>query len=147
MTGEPVLAEPGDVLALRTPGRAGWWIRLGAALAGKPDLSNHVAVFHHRDPHGTGWCIGRCRRTRAGGARIRSAAEGGPRSLQQHRPGLERRARLVEEADQSGHLARGEGVALPGSVEGDLQDSLVTLHDEVVGHRGHRIPRFCRLVR
>ena len=52
--------KPGDVLAVRTPGgplTAQWWIRFGAALLGKPDLSNHIAVAHHTDAHGTLWVI------------------------------------------------------------------------------------------
>ncbi|HEY2641670.1 MAG TPA: hypothetical protein VGI66_17510 [Streptosporangiaceae bacterium] len=47
----------GDVLAVRTTGLAVFMIRLGAALRGKPDLSNHIAVVHHTDSHGTTWCI------------------------------------------------------------------------------------------
>ena len=52
--------KPGTVLCTRTKGgvrSGGWWIRLSAALQNKPNLSNHVAVVHHRDEQGTWWCI------------------------------------------------------------------------------------------
>lgn len=49
--------QPGDVLAVRTSGFAATMIRLGAALQGKPDLSNHIAVADHWDAKGTLWCI------------------------------------------------------------------------------------------
>lgn len=52
--------KPGDVLALHTPGNwrtPQWWIRIGAALRDKPNLSNHIAVAHHYDAHGTLWGI------------------------------------------------------------------------------------------
>jgi hypothetical protein len=50
--------QPGDVLAVHTPNDiTGWWIRFGAALDGKPDVSNHIAVVHHTDAHGTLWVI------------------------------------------------------------------------------------------
>jgi hypothetical protein len=32
-------------------------IRIGAALRGKPNLSNHIAVVHHVDKLGTTWCV------------------------------------------------------------------------------------------
>lgn len=48
---------PGDVLVTRGGGIAGTMIRLGAALAGKPNLSAHVAVVHHRDDAGTLWVV------------------------------------------------------------------------------------------
>jgi hypothetical protein len=72
MTGEVPLVEPGDVLAVRTPGGWGtpqWWIRVGAAIANKPDLSNHIAVVHHWDTKGTLWVI----EGRPGGVGWRSA--------------------------------------------------------------------------
>lgn len=47
----------GDVLAVRSPGFAGAAIRLGAALLGRPNLDNHIAVVHHQDSHGTWWAI------------------------------------------------------------------------------------------
>ena len=59
----------GDVLAVRTSGLAATAIRLGAAIRGKPNLSNHVAVAHHMDVHGTLWCI----EGRPGGAGWRDA--------------------------------------------------------------------------
>jgi len=34
-----------------------WWIRVGAAVANKPNLSNHVAIVHHTDAHGVLWVI------------------------------------------------------------------------------------------
>lgn len=49
--------QPGDVLAVRTGGRAGWWIRLGAALKDLPSLENHIAVLHHQAGDGTWWCV------------------------------------------------------------------------------------------
>jgi hypothetical protein len=52
------IALPGDVLVVRTPGFAARMIRFGAGLRGLPDLDNHVAVMHHRDPTtGAWWCI------------------------------------------------------------------------------------------
>jgi hypothetical protein len=53
--GEPVL--PGTVLVVRTGGLAAAAIRLGAALRGRPNLSNHVVVAHHVDGAGTPWGI------------------------------------------------------------------------------------------
>jgi hypothetical protein len=49
--------KPGDVLAVQTSGLAAYAIRTVAALRGKPDLSNHIAVVHHTDKQGTVWCI------------------------------------------------------------------------------------------
>lgn len=49
--------KPGDVLAIRSNGAAGWWIRFGAALRNKPNLSNHIAVVHHTDAKGVVWGI------------------------------------------------------------------------------------------
>ena len=47
--------QPGDVLAVRSTGWAGRLIRFGAALRDTPNLSNHIAVVHHRDAKGTLW--------------------------------------------------------------------------------------------
>lgn len=47
----------GTVLVVRSKGFAGGAIRFGAALLGKPNLQNHVAVSHHVDAHGTLWCL------------------------------------------------------------------------------------------
>jgi hypothetical protein len=49
--------QPGDVIAVRTSGFGGFAIRLGAALTGKPNLQNHIAIVHHTDKAGTLWCI------------------------------------------------------------------------------------------
>lgn len=49
--------RPGTVLAVRSNGFASVMIRFGAAIRGKPNLQNHVAVAHHTDEHGTLWCI------------------------------------------------------------------------------------------
>lgn len=56
---------PSDVVVVRTPGIWSWVIRFGQMLQRKPDLRNHVAVFHHSDavmtwylegrPSGLGW--------------------------------------------------------------------------------------------
>jgi hypothetical protein len=48
---------PGDVLAVRTSGIAGFLIRLGALIEREPDLDNHIAVVHHTDAAGITWCI------------------------------------------------------------------------------------------
>jgi len=48
---------PGTVLVTRSGGLAAFMIRLGAALRGRPNLGNHVAVAHHTDASGTLWCI------------------------------------------------------------------------------------------
>jgi hypothetical protein len=52
--------RPGTILVTRSEGgilTGGWWIRLGAAIQGKPNLANHVAVAHHTDKAGTLWCL------------------------------------------------------------------------------------------
>jgi len=49
--------QPGDVIAVRTSGFGGFAIRLGAALTGKPNLQNHIAIVHHTDAARTLWCI------------------------------------------------------------------------------------------
>lgn len=56
---------PGDLAVVRTPGLPSWVIRFGEMLQGKPDLRNHVAMFHHSEngvnfylegrPSGFGW--------------------------------------------------------------------------------------------
>jgi hypothetical protein len=66
-----VTVLPGTVLAVRTGGFAAEMIRLGAALAGKPDISNHIAVVHHADDQGTVWCV----EGRPGGAGWRNASD------------------------------------------------------------------------
>lgn len=52
-----ITPQPGMVLAVRTLGRAGALIRLGAALLGRPNLDNHIAAVSHRDANGTWWAI------------------------------------------------------------------------------------------
>ena len=47
----------GDVLAVYSPGIGAELIRLGAALENKPNLSNHVAIVHHKDAQGRWWVI------------------------------------------------------------------------------------------
>lgn len=42
-----ITVSPGDVVAVRNTGYAAMAIRFGAALLGKPNLSNHIAVVHH----------------------------------------------------------------------------------------------------
>ena len=49
------MLQPGDVLVVRGGGFAGAAIRFGAALAGKPNLSGHVAMMHHLDSAGVPW--------------------------------------------------------------------------------------------
>lgn len=48
---------PGDVLLVRTNSLTSTLIRFGSALRDAPDISNHVAVVHHTDLHGTVWCV------------------------------------------------------------------------------------------
>jgi len=48
---------PGTVLVTRSGGFPSAMIRFGAALRGKPNLENHVAVIHHTDDKGTLWAI------------------------------------------------------------------------------------------
>jgi hypothetical protein len=62
-------ADVGNVLVTRSGGWAGLMIRLGAAFRDKPNLGNHVAIYHHTDhtddgdvpwgiegkPGGVGW--------------------------------------------------------------------------------------------
>ena len=50
-------SQPGTVLVTRSGGFAATMIRLGAALRGRPNLGNHVAVAHHTDAAGTLWVI------------------------------------------------------------------------------------------
>lgn len=52
---ELVRCKPGTVLAVRTSGFAGTWIRIGAALRGIPNLDNHIVVVHHVDSNGIVW--------------------------------------------------------------------------------------------
>lgn len=47
---------PADLVIVRTPGAAGWIIRFGEMLQGKPDLRNHVAMFHHA-ADGVNWYL------------------------------------------------------------------------------------------
>jgi hypothetical protein len=63
--------KPGDLLVTRSAGRAGYLIRLGAAIRNKPALVNHVAVMHHRDPQGRWWVV----EGRPGGVGWRQAAD------------------------------------------------------------------------
>lgn len=52
-----MILQSGDVLLTHSPGWTAELIRLGAALAGKPNLSNHVAFMHHYDSKGVPWGI------------------------------------------------------------------------------------------
>jgi hypothetical protein len=63
--------EPGDLLCVRSPGLAGKLIRIGAEIAGRPGLANHVAVVHHTDAKGICWCL----EGRPGGVGWRDAAD------------------------------------------------------------------------
>lgn len=47
---------PADVVIVRTPGFWAKVIRLGEMLQGKPDLQNHVAMFHH-SAGGVNWYL------------------------------------------------------------------------------------------
>jgi hypothetical protein len=47
---------PSDVVVVRTPGFWAWLIRFGQMLQGKPDLRNHVAMFHHA-ANGVNWYL------------------------------------------------------------------------------------------
>lgn len=47
---------PADLVIVRTPGLAGKIIRFGEMLQGKPDLRNHVAMFHH-NADGVNWYL------------------------------------------------------------------------------------------
>lgn len=55
--------QPGDILAVRSPGPGGRLIRFGAAVkelitgTAEPNLDNHIAVVDHTDAHGTVWCL------------------------------------------------------------------------------------------
>lgn len=58
-----IVPQPGDILAVRSPGTAGRLIRFGAAMrelvtnSAEPNLDNHIAVVHHTDKAGTLWCL------------------------------------------------------------------------------------------
>lgn len=67
----PFEIAPGDVLLTRSPGFWPKLIREGEALAGLPNVSNHVAVVHHTDPQGRWWVI----EGRPGGVGYRLAAD------------------------------------------------------------------------
>lgn len=66
---EAARLQPGDVVAVRGAGFTAAMIRFGAVLLGKPNLSNHVAIFDHWTgkipwfiegrPGGVGWRDGR----------------------------------------------------------------------------------------
>jgi hypothetical protein len=45
----------GDVIAVRTSGKAAWWIRFGAALRNEPNLDNHIVIVYRVDETGTVW--------------------------------------------------------------------------------------------
>lgn len=47
---------PADVVVVRTPGFWSGVIRFGEMLQGKPDLQNHVAMFHH-SANGSNWYL------------------------------------------------------------------------------------------
>ncbi len=49
--------QPGDLLTTRSNTLPGQLIRFGAAMLGRPNLDNHVAIVHHVDRHGTIWCL------------------------------------------------------------------------------------------
>ncbi len=49
--------QPGDVILVRTGSVAGAAIRLGAALLGRANLQNHVAIAHHVDEAGRLWVL------------------------------------------------------------------------------------------
>lgn len=49
--------QPGDVVLVRTRGWTGALIRFGAALLGRPNVHNHVAIVHHADDAGVMWGI------------------------------------------------------------------------------------------
>lgn len=57
------IVQPGDILAVRSPGLGPRLIRAGAGLRElitgqpEPNLENHIAVVHHIDPHGSLWVI------------------------------------------------------------------------------------------
>lgn len=51
--------QPADIIVVRTPGFFSWVIRFGQMLQGKPDLRNHVAMFHHADPESNWYLEGR----------------------------------------------------------------------------------------
>jgi hypothetical protein len=64
MPGKPsIVPQPGDILAVRSPGTAARLIRFGAAMrelvsgSAEPNLDNHIAVVHHTDKAGTLWCL------------------------------------------------------------------------------------------
>lgn len=48
--------QPGDLVVVRTPGIFAWMIRAAEMLQGKPDLRNHVAMFHHA-AEGVNWYL------------------------------------------------------------------------------------------
>jgi hypothetical protein len=52
-----LVVQPGDVIGVRSSGLNGALIRFGAALAGQPNLINHIAVMHHVDANGTPWAV------------------------------------------------------------------------------------------
>jgi len=57
MTDVHAVLQPADLLIVRTGGFAADMIRLGAALSNKPNISNHVAIFHHWDDNGVPWAL------------------------------------------------------------------------------------------
>jgi hypothetical protein len=48
--------QPGDLVVVRTPGIFAWMIRAAEMLQGRPDLRNHVAMFHH-SAEGVNWYL------------------------------------------------------------------------------------------
>jgi hypothetical protein len=58
-----IVPQPGDILAVRSPGWGPRIIRFGAAMRElvsnqpEPNLANHIAVVSHTDKAGTLWCL------------------------------------------------------------------------------------------
>lgn len=51
-----ILLQPADLVVVRTSGFFAGVIRFGEMLQGKPDLRNHVAMFHH-SANGVNWYL------------------------------------------------------------------------------------------
>ena len=47
----------GDVMVVRNDYPGSWFVRMGARLAGKSAIVDHVIIVHHRDQSGTLWGI------------------------------------------------------------------------------------------
>jgi cell wall-associated NlpC family hydrolase len=127
--------QPGDVLAVRSKGFAVFMIRFGAALLGKPDLSNHIAVVHHTDSSGVVWCI----EGRPGGVGWRDASDylNSPHTLtNRHQPKTDTQRAVVAKAVEAmlGTPYDWAAIVADGAADLHLDTAWLPVNGVVHGH-------------